>query len=47
MSCEKMADQHELIWETRDERKQQGLKIDDDYRPLASMPNISNLVFKK
>lgn len=45
MSCEHHQREHELMWMTRDERRAEGLKVDEEYKPLESMQNISQIVF--
>ncbi|KAA6400118.1 MAG: hypothetical protein EZS28_004353 [Streblomastix strix] len=44
-NCERMGGDHETEWETRDERKQKGFKIDQAYFPLSSTPELQGLVF--
>ncbi|KAH7817933.1 putative protein FAM221B like [Monocercomonoides exilis] len=47
VTCQMMGSEHETVWESREERIEMGFKVDEDYKPLSSTPDISEVVFKK
>lgn len=46
ISCDDLWENHEVLYETADERKVAGKPVGKDYLPLATHTNIQRLVFK-